>query len=91
MKALKAFIKPFEAPQRNVKIKMWVNFLCSSRTLWKDYVSLSTLPSKSLESSLTKGSRFSNPDKKTHYDFMSNLFFKFSKELPETVARISSA
>ena len=26
MKALKAFIKPFEAPQRRVKIKIWVNF-----------------------------------------------------------------
>ena len=26
MKALKAFIKPFEAPQRNVKIKILVNF-----------------------------------------------------------------
>ena len=26
MKALKAFIKPFEAPQRRVKIKIYVNF-----------------------------------------------------------------
>ena len=26
MKAFKAFIKPFEAPQRNVKIKVYVNF-----------------------------------------------------------------
>ena len=26
MKTLKAFIKPFEAPQRSVKIKIWVNF-----------------------------------------------------------------
>ena len=26
MKALKAFIKPFEAPQRSVKIKISVNF-----------------------------------------------------------------
>ena len=26
MKALKAFIKPFEAPQRSVKIKIEVNF-----------------------------------------------------------------
>ena len=26
MKALKAFIKPFEAPQRNMKIKISVNF-----------------------------------------------------------------
>ena len=26
MKALKAFIKPFEAPQRSVKIKIKVNF-----------------------------------------------------------------
>ena len=29
MKAFKAFIKPFEAPQRNVKIKIYVNFLSS--------------------------------------------------------------
>ena len=27
MKALKAFIKPFEAHQRSLKIKIWVNFL----------------------------------------------------------------
>ena len=28
-KAFKAFLKPFEAPQRSVKIKIWVNFsLC---------------------------------------------------------------
>ena len=26
MKALKAFIKPFEAPQRSVKVKISVNF-----------------------------------------------------------------
>ena len=26
MKALRAFLKPFEAPQRSVKIKIWVNF-----------------------------------------------------------------
>ena len=26
MKALKVFIKPFEAPQRNVKIKIYANF-----------------------------------------------------------------
>ena len=26
MKAFKDFIKPFEAPQRSVKIKIWVNF-----------------------------------------------------------------
>ena len=26
MKALKAFIKPFEAPQRSVKIKIQLNF-----------------------------------------------------------------
>ena len=26
MKAFKAFIKPFEAPQKSVKIKMEVNF-----------------------------------------------------------------
>ena len=26
MKALKAFIKPFEAPQRSVKIKIYVKF-----------------------------------------------------------------
>ena len=25
-KAFKAFIKPFEAPQRNVKIKIYLNF-----------------------------------------------------------------
>ena len=31
MKALKAFIKPFEAPQRNVKIKIYVSFLSSRR------------------------------------------------------------
>ena len=30
MKAFKAFIKPFEAPQRNVKIKIEVNFLSLS-------------------------------------------------------------
>ena len=27
MKALKAFINPFEAPQRSVKLKIWVDFL----------------------------------------------------------------
>ena len=27
MKAFKAFIKAFEAPQRSVKIKIYVNFL----------------------------------------------------------------
>ena len=27
MKALKTFIKPFEAPQRSVKIKVYVNFI----------------------------------------------------------------
>ena len=26
MKALKAFIKPFEVPQRSVKIRIYVNF-----------------------------------------------------------------
>ena len=26
MKVLKAFIKTFEAPQKSVKIKIWVNF-----------------------------------------------------------------
>ena len=31
MKAFKAFIKSFEAPQRSVKIKIKVNFFCSSR------------------------------------------------------------
>ena len=31
MKALKAFIKPFEVPQGSVKIKTYVNFLSSSR------------------------------------------------------------
>ena len=30
MKALKAFIKPFEAPQRSVKIKIQVNFFILS-------------------------------------------------------------
>ena len=30
MKAFKAFIKPFEAPQRSVKIKIYLNFLSSS-------------------------------------------------------------
>ena len=30
MKAFKAFIKPFEAPQRRVKIKIYDNFLSSS-------------------------------------------------------------
>ena len=30
MKALKAFIKPFEAPQRNLKIKISLNFFSSS-------------------------------------------------------------
>ena len=30
MKAFKAFIKPFEAPQRNVKIKIYVYFFSSS-------------------------------------------------------------
>ena len=30
MKAFKAFMKPFEAPQRNVKIKIYLNFLSSS-------------------------------------------------------------
>ena len=33
MKVLKAFIKPFEAPQRSVKIKIWVNFYFS-KTFW---------------------------------------------------------
>ena len=33
MKALKAFIKPFEAPQRSVKIKIQVNFYFNS-TFW---------------------------------------------------------
>ena len=32
MKAFKAFINPFEASQRNLKIKIYVNFLCSSET-----------------------------------------------------------
>ena len=31
MKALKAFIKPFEAPQRSVKIKIQLNFLLNDR------------------------------------------------------------
>ena len=31
MKALKAFIKPFEAPQRSAKIQTYVNFFSSSR------------------------------------------------------------
>ena len=31
MKTFRAFIKPFEAPQRSVKIKIYVNCLCSSR------------------------------------------------------------
>ena len=31
MKAFKAFIKPFEAPQRSVKIKIQLNFFSSSR------------------------------------------------------------
>ena len=36
MKAFKAFIKPFEAPQRNVKIKISLNFFSSSRIgTWK--------------------------------------------------------
>ena len=36
MKAFKAFIKPFEAPQRNVKIKNSLNFFSSSRIgTWK--------------------------------------------------------
>ena len=30
MKAFKAFIKPFEAPQRSVKIKIQVKFVSSS-------------------------------------------------------------
>ena len=30
MKTFKAFIKPFDAPQRGVKIKIQVNFLSSS-------------------------------------------------------------
>ena len=30
MKALKAFIKIFQAPQKSVKIKIWANFLYSS-------------------------------------------------------------
>ena len=30
MKALKVFIKPFEAPQRSVKIKIELNFFSSS-------------------------------------------------------------
>ena len=30
MKALKAFIKPFETPQRSVKIKTQLNFFYSS-------------------------------------------------------------
>ena len=30
MKAFKAFIKPFEAPQRNVKIKIKLNFYFST-------------------------------------------------------------
>ena len=30
MKALKAFIKPFEAPQRSVKIKIELNFFTLS-------------------------------------------------------------
>ena len=30
MKAFKAFIKPFEVPQRSVEIKIQVNFLSSS-------------------------------------------------------------
>ena len=29
MKAFKVFIKPSEAPQRSVEIKVLVNFLCS--------------------------------------------------------------
>ena len=32
MKAFKAFTKPFEVPQRNVEIKIQVNFLSSSET-----------------------------------------------------------
>ena len=27
MKTLKAFLKPFEAPQRSVKIKIWLIFI----------------------------------------------------------------
>ena len=30
MKAFKVFIKPFEAPQRSAKIKLYVNFFSSS-------------------------------------------------------------
>ena len=33
MKTLQAFIKPFEAPQRNVKIKILVNFNFNT-TFW---------------------------------------------------------
>ena len=33
MKALNAFIKPFEAPQRSVKIKISVNFYFNSTFL----------------------------------------------------------
>ena len=38
-KALKAFIKPFEAPQRSVKVKIQVSFLSSSIILqnFKDH------------------------------------------------------
>ena len=32
MKAFKAFKNPFEASQRNLKIKIYVNFLSSSET-----------------------------------------------------------
>ena len=32
MKALKTFIKPFEAPQRSMKIKIELNFFTSSGT-----------------------------------------------------------
>ena len=37
MKALKAFIKPFEAPQRSVKIKIELNFHFSAtlRSAWE--------------------------------------------------------
>ena len=33
MKALKAFIKPFEAPQRSLKIKVDVNYNCIARVI----------------------------------------------------------
>ena len=55
MKVLKAFIKPFEAPQRSVKIKIELNFylnpaiarfeqnLSSISLFYADYIYISTL------------------------------------------------